>query len=100
MKTTLLLSIIRFKTLEGFFHAKCIPKGLPELNNMVTQMNDGRDRVKLRCLVNELRFERKNWYSKHVKQNYSMGQIHQSRRPSHTVQTRNHLKKLVEKWQW
>lgn len=87
MKTTLLLSIIWFKNLEGSFHAKCIPKGLPELSNMIRQMNDGRGRAKLRCSVNELRFERKNWYNEHVKQNYSMGEIHQRGKSSHTIQT-------------
>lgn len=59
MKTMLLLSIVQLKTLDGSFHANCIPKGLLELNNMITQMNNGRERAKLRCLVNELRFEMK-----------------------------------------
>jgi len=67
----------------------CIPKGLPESNNMITQMKDGRDRARLRFLVNELRSDRKNWCNKHVKQNYSMAQIHQRGRPSHTVKTEN-----------
>lgn len=43
---TLLQSTIGFKNSEGSFHANCIPKGLPELNNMIPHMDDGK--MKLR----------------------------------------------------